>query len=108
MLGAIQGLIGRPVYVSVGHAEDTNSMTVAFSGVLQRAHEFSPEIAAYLDPTLTDQDVTVLKIGEGADPAWVFLVREKFERGWQDRKLIGFEAGGLRVAMFATDDEAPD
>jgi hypothetical protein len=104
-LDAIQGLIGRLVYVSVGHAADANPMTVAFSGLLQRAHEFSPEIVGYLDPTLTDQDVIVLKIGESTDPAWVFLVREKFERGWQEEKLIGFEAGGLRVSMFAIDDE---
>jgi hypothetical protein len=26
-------------------------------------------------------------------------------RGWREDKLICFESGGLRVAMFATDDE---
>jgi hypothetical protein len=62
----------------------------------------SPPIST---PSLTEQDVIVLKLGEASDPASVFLVREKFERGWREDKLIAFVAGGMRVAMFATDEE---
>lgn len=47
----------------------------------------------------------MLRIGDSRDPAWVFLVREKFERGWREGKLLAFEAGGMRVAMFATDED---
>jgi hypothetical protein len=103
-LSALQGLIGRPVYVSVGRVEDSTPMTVPFSGVLHRAHEFSPEIAEYLDPALRDQDVMVFRVGEGSDPAWLFLVGERFERGWREGKLIGLEVGSIRVVMFPTDD----
>lgn len=105
-LRALHALIGREVAVSIGNISDATPMTAHFKGTLTRAHEFSPEVAGYIDPDVRDADVVAFMVGEqGEYPAWFFLAGERFEGARQmERDALVIVVGDVKLIVEPLDE----